>query len=211
MVANGAAVRERRSEWLSGLIVLLVGAPLVFVFVRAMVDGERHRREAPVRAMIGEESFDALMSGQKTPVHYLGAQLAAPDFSLPDREGKTWRLADHRGKVVVMNFWSVTCQPCVEEMPSLIELARMGKGRSDIEVVAISTDAGWSDVAPIMPPNNPLRVLFDPQRKVVTEKFGSTMYPETWIIDRDGIVRARIDGGRDWSAALALDFIEAYL
>lgn len=211
MTAQGVAARERRSEWLSGLIIFLVGAPLVFVFARAMQDGERQRHEAPVRAMVGDAAFDALAAGESTPLHYVGRQLSAPDFTLPDRDGKAWRLSDHRGKVVVMNFWSVTCAPCIEEMPSLIELARMGKKRSDIEIVAISTDAGWADVAPIMPPNNPLRVLFDPQRKVVMEKFGTNQYPETWIIDRDGIVRARIDGGRDWAAPLALDFIEAYL
>lgn len=203
--------RQRRSEWLSGLIVLLVGAPLVFVFARAMLDGERHRRQAPARAMLGEQAFEALMRGDKTELHYLGRQLSAPDFSLPDREGKPWRLSEHRGKLVVMNFWSVTCQPCVEEMPSLVELARVAQGRSDLEVVAISTDAGWSEVAPVLPPNSPLRVLFDPDKKVVTDKFGTRLYPETWIIDRDGIVRARIDGSRDWASPLAVDFIEAYL
>jgi peroxiredoxin len=161
--------------------------------------------------MIGDEAYEALARGDKTELHYMGAQLTAPDFTLADREGKPWRLSDHRGKVVVMNFWSVTCQPCVEEMPSLVELARMSAGRDDLEVVAISTDAGWSEVAPIMPPQNPLRVLFDPKREVVTGKFGTRLYPETWIIDRNGIVRARVDGGRDWAAPLALDFIEAYL
>ena len=43
----------------------------------------------------------------------------APDFNLPDLHGVTHRLADYRGKVLVVNFWAVWCQPCIKEMPSL--------------------------------------------------------------------------------------------
>jgi peroxiredoxin len=137
--------------------------------------------------------------------------LRAPDFTLPDKDGKPWKLSDQRGKTVVLNFWSITCQPCVEEMPSLIELAELASRQDDLEIIAISTDANWKAVGALFPPHSKLKVLFDPDRKVVQGKFGTRLYPETWVIDRNGIVRLRVDGPRDWSAPIALDAIASSL
>ena len=47
--------------------------------------------------------------------------------------------------------------------------------------------------------------LVDPDATIVNGKFGTTLFPETWIIDPRGVIRVRIDGGRDWSSSLALD------
>jgi peroxiredoxin len=201
----------RRAELWSALIVLAIGAPLVFMFTRAMADGELRRRQAPLRALIGNQVFDQLSRGETTEQHYLGNSLSAPDFTLQDREGKPWRLADQRGKVVVMNFWTITCQPCVEEMPSLSHLAKMASEREDLEVVAITTDENWETVASVIPPDSRLRVLFDPSKSVVRDKFGSKLFPETWVIDRRGVVRLRVDGKRDWASGLALEAIETFL
>lgn len=200
-----------RQDWIPTWIVLLVGAPLCFLFARAMLDGELRRRQAPVRAFLGNQAFDALQQGEKTQQHYMGDSLRAPDFTLPDRQGNRWSLEDHRGKVVVLNFWSVTCQPCIEEMPSLDQLAQMMQDNPDVEVVAVSTDDGWNAVQSVVPPNTPLKILFDPDKSVVRGKFGTRLYPETWIIDRDGVIRLRVDGPRDWSSALAVSVIEQYL
>ena len=199
-----------RELW-AALLVLILGAPFVFVFARAMADGELRRREGPLRAMLGDRPFELLSRGEKTELHYLGDGLLAPDFTLTDKDGKPWRLRDQRGKIVVMNFWTITCQPCVEEMPSLVTLADIAKQRKDIEVVAITSDKSWDAVAPIFPPRSKLKVLFDPERKIIRDKFGSKLFPETWVIDADGIVRLRVDGPRDWSAALSLAAIERFL
>jgi hypothetical protein len=93
----------------------------------------------------------------------------------------------------------------------LIELAEVAKKRSDIEVVAISTDRDWNTVAALFPPHFGLKVLFDPERKIVHDKFGTRLFPETWILDPRGVVRMRIDGKRNWSEALAVSVIESYL
>jgi peroxiredoxin len=199
-----------RELW-AGLLVLCLGAPFVFVFARAMADAEVRRREAPLRAMVGDEAFESLARGEKTELHYLGDGLLAPDFALPDKDGKPWRLRDQRGKLVVMNFWTVTCQPCVEEMPSLVTLADIAKKRGDIEVVAVTTDKDWSAVASLFPPRSKLKVLFDPERKIIKEKFGTKLFPETWIIDAEGVVRMRVDAARDWGSALSLGAIERFL
>jgi peroxiredoxin len=207
---TSSAVNGSREFW-AALVVLIIGLPMLFVFANAMKEAEHLRREAPLRAILGSDSFDALTRGEKTELNYLGDGLLAPDFTLPDKSGKPFRLKDHRGKVVVMNFWSVTCQPCVEEMPSLVTLSTIANKRKDIEVVTVSTDKDWAAVAPIFPPNTHLRVLFDPTREVVKGKFGTKLYPETWVIDPEGVVRMRIDGPRDWSSALSLQAIERFL
>jgi len=200
-----------RRDHIAGIVVLLLGLPMVFGFGRAIVDGEKQRREAPLRALLGDDTFDALERGETTEQSYLGKTLTAPDFTLPDKDGKPWTLSKQRGKTIVLNFWSITCQPCVEEMPSLIELDELSRRRGGIEVITISTDKSWRDVAALFPPHSKLKVLFDPDRKVVRDKFGSKLYPETWVIDPRGVVRLRIDGPRDWSAAIALDAIQASL
>jgi peroxiredoxin len=198
-------------EFWAALIVLVLGAPFVFVFARAMADGEVRRREGPLRAMIGDEAFESNLRGEKSELNYLGDGLLAPDFVLKDKDGKPWELKAQRGKIVVMNFWTVTCQPCVEEMPSLITLAEIAKKRDDIEVVAVTADKNWAAVAPIFPPRNNLKVLFDPDRKIIRDKFGTKLFPETWIIDDRGVVRMRVDGPRDWGAALSIGAIERFL
>jgi peroxiredoxin len=205
-----ASKHQLRELW-AGLLILVLGAPFVFVFARAMADAEVRRREGPLRSMLGDRTFESLSRGEKTELHYLGDGLLAPDFTLMDQTGKPWRLKDQRGKVVVMNFWTVTCQPCVEEMPSLITLADIAKKRGDIEVVAVTTDKDWSKVASLFPPRSKLKVLFDPERKIVREKYGTKLFPETWIIDPEGVIRMRVDAARDWGSALSLGAIERFL
>lgn len=210
---NAPAVdpKAKGRELLAALLVLVLGAPFVFVFARAMADGELRRREGPLRAMIGDQAFEANARGEKTELHYLGDGLLAPDFTLMDQDGKPWRLRDHRGKTVVMNFWTITCQPCVEEMPSLVTLADIAKNRKDIEVVAVTSDKNWEAVAPIFPPRSKLKVLFDPERKIIRDKYGSKLFPETWVIDPEGVVRMRVDGPRDWGAALSIAAVERFM
>lgn len=201
----------RRVELTAALIALCVGAPLVFLYARAMADGELRRRQAPLRAMIGDSAFERLARGEKTPEHYYGNELLAPDFTLRDRHGKVWRLRDQRGKVVVMNFWTITCQPCVEELPSLLELADIARKRGDMEVIAVTTDQQWSEIGALFPSRFHLDVLFDPERKVVRDKYGTRLFPETWIIDGRGVIRMRIDGRRNWSEPLTIDAIERFM
>lgn len=194
---------------LAAVLAFVLGAPLAFMMVRSFAEGEVRRRETPLRAMVGDDVFEGFRDGEKPQHHYLGNDKLAPDFTLKDQHGKPWRLKDQRGKTVVLNFWTMTCKPCLEEMPSLEQLALVARERDDLEVVAISTDKGWSEVKSLFKPGSKLKVLFDPDKAVVRGKFGTRLYPETWVIDPDGVIRARVDGGRDWSAPIALEMIES--
>jgi peroxiredoxin len=140
---------------------------------------------------------------------YAGAERTAPDFELPDMNGNKVRLSSFRGKVVYLNFWTKTCNPCLEEMPSLGELAKIAQKRGDFAVVTVSTDEGPDAVRDalkvLLKEDPPFPVLFDPDSNVVFEKFGTRLFPETWIIDPNGVIRARFDGAKDWSGHLALE------
>ncbi|MEC7524836.1 MAG: TlpA disulfide reductase family protein [Myxococcota bacterium] len=202
---------NRSADMAALLLVAAIGAPLIYGVASAFADGEVRRREMPVRSLIGTDAYEALAAGRQTPQHYMGNDRTAPDFELPQRDGSTWRLSDHRGKVLVLNFWTVTCQPCMEEMPSLISLSRILADRDDIELITISVDRDWETVRSAVPDDVPMTVLLDPDREVVREKFGTRLFPETWVIDPDGVIRLRVDGRRDWSSAVALDVFETYL
>ncbi len=197
-----------RADKLAAVIAFALAAPFVFMMVRSFAEGEARRREVPLRAMLGDTIYEGFRDGEKPNHHYLGNDKLAPDFTLQDQKGNPWHLKDHRGKTLVLNFWTMTCKPCVEEMPSFEQLALVAAERDDLEVVAISTDASWPEVAPLFKPDSKLKVLFDPNKAVVRDKFGTRLYPETWVIDPDGVIRVRIDGARDWSAPIALEMIE---
>lgn len=200
-----------RADVLAAALVLLIGGPLVFTFASAFTDGETRRHEAPLRALFGTTIYDQLMHGDDIPQHYLGNDRLAPDFTLQDQDGEAWSLRAHRGHVVVMNFWTVTCGPCVEEMPSLVDLARIAEERGDIELVTVSVDHSFDEVRTVVPDDAHLRVLLDADRHVTRDLFGTRLFPETWIIDPRGVIRARVDGGRDWASGIAQDAIRSFL
>lgn len=183
------------------LAFIAMAAVAVYGFVQAAQIDQRRGACTPLCAM--------------APA-YAGRNRLAPDFELPDMSGNLVKLSSFRGKTVLLNFWTKTCEPCKAEMPSLAELAASlaRRPKSDIVLLTISTDEGPDAVrdtlAVLLGTNKlPFPVLFDPDLTVVREKFGTVLYPETWIIDKDGVVRIRFDGERDWSSALALEVAES--
>ncbi len=103
-------------------------------------------------------------------------------------------LATLRGKVVLVNFWATWCPPCLEEMPSLEKFARA----YDVEVLAVSVDDGWEPVEKFLGKNTPFRVALDRGAKV-SQIYGTTKFPESYLVDRDGKLRLKFVGPRDWT------------
>ena len=183
---------------LAQLGFVVVAALLVYGFVAVTKDGEMRR-----------------VCSAACYLHpaYLGADRRAPNFALKDLRGATVTLESLRGKVVVLNFWTKTCGPCLEEMPDLAELAVVLRDRPDVIVVTVSTDAGPDDVKPtlqtVLKGEPPFMVLFDPESETVHGKYGTHLFPETWILDKRGVIRARFDGGRQWNDPLVVSFIDS--
>lgn len=195
---------------LPSLIVFAIGIPLCLLFSQAVTTSEKRRFQEPLIAVLGYDTYHSLIRGHRTPSHYLGNTLLAPDFLLTDQFGREFQLRSLPGKLTVMNFWTITCQPCVEEIPSFIRLDRIAKARGDFDVITVCADKDWNTIKHILPPNSRLKVVFDPDRRIITGKYGTRLFPETWIIDARGVIRLRIDGPRDWSDALSLELIEMF-
>ncbi len=162
-----------------------------------------------VRAAQNDQRYSACTAFCQMRPDYAARERTAPDFELPDLSGKMVRLSQFRGKTVFLNFWTKTCRPCLEEMPSLAELGKVLQKRSDMVLIAISTDENASDVRDtlkvVLNEETPFLVLVDSEASVVREKFGTRLFPETWIIDGNGVIRARFDGARDWSEATVIN------
>jgi peroxiredoxin len=129
----------------------------------------------------------------------------APDFSAQDWTGKRVKLSDYRGKVVLLHFWGAWCVTCKVEEPSIEDLAgeMSGAGRDDIEVLAVASDDTWDEVRKEMPNGSNMHVLLDPSeddQKIgpIARAFGVEALPESFIIDRDGIIKYYMDNRRDW-------------
>ena len=125
------------------------------------------------------------------------------------------KLSSYRGKLVILNFWTKTCRPCLEEMPSIAGLAKALAPHPDMVLLTISTDDNVEDARDTLKSvlggsEPPFVVMVDSESKVVADKFGTKLFPETWFIDRNGVIRGRVDGGRDWNAALTIDLLRSF-
>jgi peroxiredoxin len=123
----------------------------------------------------------------------------APEFALTAVDGRTIKLSDLRGKVVMVHFWATWCPPCVDEIPTLDKLYRAMFGK-EFELLAVSVDeSGAAGVVPFLQRNRlVLPVLLD-QDHGVAKRYGTFKFPETYILDRNGIVRFKIIGARNWA------------
>ncbi len=132
----------------------------------------------------------------------------APEFKLPALNGQYVSLSDFRGKVVMVHFWATWCPPCVEELPTLSKLYQEIKGK-DFEMLAVSVDEGGEEAVTSFMRRNGLNVpvLLDTAR-AISAQYGTFKFPETYILDRDGIVRYKVIGPRDWREPAALELIQ---
>ncbi|MCH2108636.1 MAG: TlpA family protein disulfide reductase [Polyangiaceae bacterium] len=179
---------------IASVAFILIASFFVYSFVATAREGETRR------------ACTALCSLKP---HYVDQVRRAPEFELPNLRGQLVELSDYRGKTLILNFWSKTCPPCLEEMPSLAQLAHTLAGRTDIALLTITSDESAADaqetLSSILGQDAPFEVLVDPDATVIGDLFGTKLYPETWFIDREGVIRARVDGARDWSKAEVVD------
>lgn len=176
------------------VVFALAALASVVVFGGAVRDGESRR------------SPDALLRMMQPD--YEGRNRTAPDFTLRDKDGRPVRLSDFRGRTVVLHFWSRTCPPCIDELQrSLPAFDELVHGRQDVALVLVTTDPNWESVSTLVPEGFRSPILFDPQSSVVGAKYGTRLFPETWVIDPRGVIRARFDRTLEWDSSVFFDFL----
>lgn len=142
--------------------------------------------------------------GQASP-----AGSVAKSFSF-QMDGKDVALSDLRGKVVVLNFWATWCPPCVDETQSLVALQHqiVPKGGT---ILGISVDDDPQAYAQFIQTYGlDFPTYRDPSKKIA-ERYGTYMYPETYIIDRHGRIARKIVGAQDWTSPQMTAYLDSLL
>ncbi len=127
----------------------------------------------------------------------------APDFQLTDLGGKVRKLSDLRGSVVLLNFWATWCPECLTEVDSLSAFTEKYQNKG-VAVLAVSVDKNEASLADFMkkhPVSFP--VMIDRDGEVFVRKYSIHGLPATIVIDRQGIVAARMLGAQEF---LSQDF-----
>lgn len=130
----------------------------------------------------------------------------APDFTVKDSD-HTVSLHDYRGRIVVLNFWSAHCAPCIAEMPSLAQLQkRMG---DKITVVGVAVDTTNDEYHVFLKKHDIDFLTVLDSAKNSYNLYGATGYPETTIIDRNGRARRKFVEAVDWTNPEIVDYLQS--
>jgi cytochrome c biogenesis protein CcmG, thiol:disulfide interchange protein DsbE len=172
--------------------------PVGFVFVLTLFvlsgcTGKKEKADDTRRT--GSEGATQMTQFPKVPLIELNARRAAPDIQATCLDGAPWRLADRKGKVVIIDFWATWCGPCRRTIPHMIDLQREFEGRG-LEIVGISLDQGGSAVvSPFVKEtgiNYPIIVEQGPRWASLFE--GVDGIPTFFLIDRQGRTAGRMVG-----------------
>lgn len=154
--------------------------------------------------------WEYLTRGMRPPASTLklnDLEKGIPDFEVKGLDGKSLRLSDFRGKLVLVNIWATWCAPCVKEFPSMQHLAQQME--KDLVVLAVSYDRQKEDIDAFVRafgriPEN-FHIAWD-KDKITTDIFGTDVLPESYIVSRDGKLIRKIAGEATWDDPMALAF-----
>lgn len=129
--------------------------------------------------------------------------VSAPQFTVRDGT-QTVDLAKLRGHTVVLNFWATWCIPCIEEVPSLVELQRR---MPQLTVIAISEDEDAGVYRQFLTDNHvDFVTVRDPSARI-RKMYGSIKIPETYVIDSGGVLRRKFVSAQDWTSPEIMDYL----
>jgi len=179
-----------RTDRYKSVSLYVVIAVLLGVFI--VLQGRKVLFDAPSRALVAPG-------------------LTAPNFTLPLLDGKMVSLSDYQGKVVFLNIWATWCGPCREEMPSMQKLYKELQNE-DFEILAVSIDIlGARAVAPFMKELKlSFPALLNPEGNI-KNLYNTIGVPETFIIDKKGIIVQKVIGPRDWASPEAVRYFRSLI
>jgi cytochrome c biogenesis protein CcmG/thiol:disulfide interchange protein DsbE len=136
----------------------------------------------------------------------------APEFAAIDlRANRPVTLADYHGKVLLINVWATWCPPCIREMPSIERLHQRFKD-TDFRVLAVSIDEDGADK--VLKFANDLGVTFDilhDQSGAIQGIYQTVGVPESFIIDRDGVIVKKVIGDSEWDNPVNVTLVQRLL
>ncbi len=130
----------------------------------------------------------------------------APDFTITDSQ-RTVSLSQLRGKPVLLNFWATWCPPCVQEMPSLVQLQKIVGDK--VTIVAVSEDADDAAYKQFIRDHNvDLLTVRDTGGAKANELYGTFKYPETFVIYSSGKIVRKFIGATDWTSPDIVEYLK---
>jgi peroxiredoxin len=134
----------------------------------------------------------------------------APDFTLVDLKGKSWTLSELKGQVVFVNFWATWCPPCREEMPSMQKLYTM-LPTDTFKMLAILNGDDPALAKSLVEKLKVTMPILNDQANQVGPKYGLTGVPETFIVDKQGILREKFIGPAQWDSPGYVQMLTKYI
>jgi peroxiredoxin len=129
----------------------------------------------------------------------------APDFTLQDSD-HTVTLSQFRGQVVLLNFWGSFCPPCVEETPSMIQMQQRFKDKG-VVVLGVSIDEDDAAYHNFLKDFHVNMVTVRDGAQKAARLYGTFGWPETYVIDRNGVIRRKFIGAVDWNSPEVTDYL----
>jgi peroxiredoxin len=183
-----ASMKKKNTSQIITLVIMITAAVAIFLFLRMKED------ISPRGSMPG-----------------VGLNDPAPDFSLPLIDGSIMRLSQYRGQVVLLNIWATWCPPCLSEMPSMEKLYQTFKDE-DFQILAVSIDAAGRKAVEPFVRNHRLSfpVLIDSEGSI-NKSYRTTGVPESFIVNKKGLIVKKIIGPLDWTEASVLAYFRELL
>ena len=138
----------------------------------------------------------ALVNACDRGAHPVQTGQIAPDFTVSDGSTSI-HLASYRGRVVLLSFWATWCEPCVVEMPSLLDLHH---DQPDLAILAVSVDEDPDAYKSFLTRRHVDLISVRDPAQTAAKLYNSKAWPETYVIDRQGVIRRKFIGAEDWSS-----------
>lgn len=176
----------------------------VVLFFAAILTFWDHLNESPL-------SVDQIRAGEAATLTKSEAGYIAPDFTIKNLAGKRDSLLNYKGQVVILNVWATWCGPCRIEMPSLETLYRRYRSEG-VAVLAISIDKGADTAVKSFVTEYKLSfpVLMDSDGQV-EKLYPAFSVPMTYVIDKKGLIVAKVSGAKNWESRETFESIEYLL
>jgi len=143
------------------------------------------------------DDSDQIKVGEFIPV---ASPQPAPEISITDLDGNALTLGDFKGKFVLLNLWATWCQPCIKEMPSLVDLQK--KLGSALTVVAVSEDHRGEVIVKLFVQKlglDTLKIGLD-AKSAASRALDVRGLPSSFLIDPSGKIVGKVEGAADWDS-----------
>lgn len=136
-----------------------------------------------------------------------------PPLEITGTDGRIFKLSDHAGKAVLINFWASWCAPCLEEVPSMLKLVREMNGR--LVLLALSQDSKEEEIAAFFRAfpevNNPNVYVAWDRSKSFSKEFRVGRLPESYLADSTGKLAKKVVGSIQWYTPDSVRYVESLI